>query len=41
MAHLVENMLYVGKAPWHGLGVALNNQPTVAEATAGRKETCP
>lgn len=33
MAHLVENMLYVGsKAPWHGLGVALANPPTVAEA---------
>jgi phage/plasmid-like protein (TIGR03299 family) len=32
MAHLVENMLYVGAAPWHKLGVALDNPPAVAEA---------
>src|SRR5438128_2529125 len=32
MAHCIENMLYVGQAPWHGLGVALDNPPAVAEA---------
>ncbi len=32
MAHMVEKMMYVGKAPWHGLGVALDNPPSVAEA---------
>lgn len=31
MAHMVENMLFVGKAPWHKLGVRLDNPPTVAE----------
>lgn len=32
MAHEVEQMLYVGDTPWHGLGVALNEPPTVEEA---------
>lgn len=32
MAHLVENMLAVGKAPWHGLGTLLDNPPTVEAA---------
>src|SRR5262249_26811611 len=32
MAHMIENMLYVGAAPWHRLGIALDNPPTVAEA---------
>lgn len=32
MSHCVESMLFVGKAPWHGLGVQLDNPPTVEEA---------
>jgi phage/plasmid-like protein (TIGR03299 family) len=32
MAHLVENMLSVRKAPWHKLGVILDNPPTVVQA---------
>jgi len=27
----VESMMYVGKTPWHGIGVALENPPTEAE----------
>src|SRR5262245_44664124 len=25
MSHCIESMLYVGRAPWHGLGVPLDN----------------
>jgi phage/plasmid-like protein (TIGR03299 family) len=32
MAHMVEKMFYVGETPWHGLGVALNESPTIREA---------
>jgi len=31
MAHEIETMTYVGKAPWHGLGTHLKAAPTVAE----------
>lgn len=32
MAHEVENMMYVGATPWHGLGVKLESAPSIAEA---------
>lgn len=32
MAHMVENMFYVGETPWHGLGVSLNEAPSISEA---------
>lgn len=32
MAHLLENMFYVGQTPWHGLGVSVQDAPSVAEA---------
>lgn len=32
MSHEVESMFTVGAAPWHGLGVRLENPPTIADA---------
>jgi len=32
MSHCVEQMLSVGRAPWHSLGVKLDNPPTALEA---------
>ncbi len=37
MAHEVESMFYVNEVPWHGLGVALENPPTVREAIAASR----
>ena len=32
MAHLIENMFYVGETPWHGIGVPLKDSPSIDEA---------
>jgi phage/plasmid-like protein (TIGR03299 family) len=32
MAHLVENIFYVGDTPWHGLGQKIDEAPTVEAA---------
>lgn len=32
MAHEIENMMYVGETPWHGLGVSVSKAPSVEEA---------
>jgi phage/plasmid-like protein (TIGR03299 family) len=32
MAHAVEQMMFVGATPWHGLGNQLDEAPTVSEA---------
>lgn len=32
MAHQLENMFFVGETPWHGLGVQLEEAPTIAAA---------
>lgn len=48
MAHQIENMMYVGEVPWHGLGVALEEAPSCADAircagldwTVGLKPLC-
>lgn len=32
MSHQVEQMFYVGDVPWHGLGVKLDEPPTIEEA---------
>jgi phage/plasmid-like protein (TIGR03299 family) len=32
MAHEIEQMMYVGARPWHGLGVHLDEAPTIGDA---------
>lgn len=32
MSHNVENMMFVGATPWHGLGVSVDKAPTAEEA---------
>lgn len=32
MAHAVEQMMFVGETPWHGLGNQLDEAPTISEA---------
>lgn len=32
MAHAVEQMMFVGQTPWHGLGNQLDEAPTISEA---------
>lgn len=32
MAHEVESMMYAGETPWHGLGVAVDEAPSSADA---------
>jgi phage/plasmid-like protein (TIGR03299 family) len=32
MAHAVEQMMFVGETPWHGLGNKLDEAPTISEA---------
>ncbi len=32
MAHEIENMMYVGEVPWHGLGRKIEGRPTTADA---------
>jgi phage/plasmid-like protein (TIGR03299 family) len=32
MAHAVEQMMFVGATPWHGLGNQLDEAPTISEA---------
>jgi phage/plasmid-like protein (TIGR03299 family) len=32
MSHEVETMFYCGDTPWHGLGIALENPPTIHDA---------
>ncbi len=34
MAHAVEQMMFVGATPWHGLGNKLDEAPTISEAIA-------